>query len=191
MITKSSEGIELNRIMAGESHHPLVYFLLVGDRVKIGTSTNLRNRVSAMSMSMKDVVLIIPGGADVERELHRKYAKHRIHPQREWFNVRGGLYCLLARTELPPTPDPLSPDVDEPRYTLTAAVREGIITQPLSSLRTAKWRAAKLGKAWPGGPMYTLDELRAIVKLYWSWSDITVPESTEGSPADSVVMTCE
>lgn len=66
------------------SHGPLVYVIRNGNRVKIGTTTHLKNRVAALSLRLSDVLLTVPGGQDKERELHRRFAEHRIGTS-EWF----------------------------------------------------------------------------------------------------------
>ena len=67
-------------------HEPLVYFIRNGSRIKIGTSTNVRSRVRALSLRPEDILLTLPGGADVERSYHRKFSALRID-NTEWFRV--------------------------------------------------------------------------------------------------------
>lgn len=93
----SAQGIELARIIAGDTHAPVVYFLTVGDRVKIGTSKCLRSRISSLSMRLAQVAVIVPGGVDVEHEFHERFADYRIWPEREWFWLRGRLSVFVGR----------------------------------------------------------------------------------------------
>lgn len=68
----------------GGAHGPVVYFADAGARIKIGFSTNLRNRLRSLSLQEKDVVLLLQGGLTLERALHDNFAKERIDST-EWF----------------------------------------------------------------------------------------------------------
>lgn len=60
-----------------------VYYVRFGDRVKIGTSTGLRNRLSGVP---HDTLLAVePGSYDVERGRHGQFAQYRI--KGEWFQA--------------------------------------------------------------------------------------------------------
>lgn len=61
-----------------------VYFIRVGDRVKIGTSVNPAQRAVALSLRVKDVIAVMEGDRKVEKSLHAKFAEHRIDDT-EWF----------------------------------------------------------------------------------------------------------
>lgn len=63
---------------------PWVYFIKVGDRVKIGTSVNPAQRAVALSLRIKDVLAVMEGDRKLERSLHIKFAQHRID-NTEWF----------------------------------------------------------------------------------------------------------
>jgi hypothetical protein len=71
-------------------HGPLIYFVRNGDRVKIGTSTNVRNRMSSLSLRITDVVLLLEGGRPTEQLLHRKFADLRVGDT-EWFHFTGAV----------------------------------------------------------------------------------------------------
>ena len=58
-----------------------VYFIRYRDRVKIGTTTNVIKRLA--SLPYDEVLAVVNGGRDVEREWHDKYHQHR--DQGEWF----------------------------------------------------------------------------------------------------------
>lgn len=66
------------------AHGPVVYFVDAGSRVKIGHSTNMRNRVRGLSLQQKDILLLLQGGLTLERALHDTFAKERIDST-EWF----------------------------------------------------------------------------------------------------------
>ncbi|MFJ2292117.1 GIY-YIG nuclease family protein [Streptomyces sp. NPDC087894] len=65
-------------------HGPRVYFLRNGDRIKIGYTTNLRDRLAALCLRADSVVLLLQGGRDLEGALHRYFSEHRT-PGTEWF----------------------------------------------------------------------------------------------------------
>lgn len=65
-------------------HADVVYFILNGNRVKIGTTTNLRNRVRALSLPCRNVIAVIPGGRSEEADLHAVLFRLRIG-KTEWF----------------------------------------------------------------------------------------------------------
>lgn len=171
------EKIELARVLAGKSHAPLVYFLRIGDRVKIGTSTNLAVRVNSLSVSLTDVTHVVPGGVETERALHARWEKYRVHENREWFHVRGSLAAFLRPEVLRQVKRrPASPRVPRPRpgprpgppvkvqppqtpsgYTLAGAAREGIVPMTPDALRQAKRRDPDFPAGNDG--RWTADEL--------------------------------
>lgn len=65
-------------------HADVVYFVLNGNRVKIGTTTNLRNRVRALSLPSSNVIAVVPGGRNKEADLHAALSHLRIG-RTEWF----------------------------------------------------------------------------------------------------------
>jgi len=65
----------------------VVYFMRLGDLIKIGYTTNLRQRVS--SINPEEVLATEPGGRARERELHKRFAALRVHG--EWFRHEGEL----------------------------------------------------------------------------------------------------
>ena len=81
---------------------PGIYFLLQGDRLKIGRSKNIRARVnrSNLTFAAYDTVLLawLPGGAREESALHGRFS--RLHVRGEWFLFAGALRqydCELRR----------------------------------------------------------------------------------------------
>jgi hypothetical protein len=76
-----------------EQHPPVVYYMRVGNRVKIGFSTNLTSRIS--DVMPEEVLATEPGGPDVERARHRQFADLRV--AREWFRYEGPLVEHVAR----------------------------------------------------------------------------------------------
>lgn len=71
-------------VWAQSSHQSVVYFLANGDRVKIGVSTNVAARVSALSFRKGNVLLLLQGGYDLEADLHDHFQADRVG-RTEWF----------------------------------------------------------------------------------------------------------
>ena len=61
-----------------------VYYLRVGDRVKIGTSRNLEQRIRSYPPG-SELLATEPGGFDVERKRCRQFTRYLVGGQ-EWFN---------------------------------------------------------------------------------------------------------
>lgn len=79
-----------------QSTHPsVVYFLANGNRVKIGTSTNLRSRVSALSLRRNDALLVLDGDHNLEADLHRIFNDDRVGGT-EWFTLSPLLQSFIA-----------------------------------------------------------------------------------------------
>ncbi|MEU2851768.1 GIY-YIG nuclease family protein [Streptomyces syringium] len=76
-------------------HPSLVYFIRNGNRVKIGTTTDLRRRIRTLALRSEHVVLIERGGRELEREFHERFAKYR-DGKTEWFRDVGTLNAYIA-----------------------------------------------------------------------------------------------
>jgi hypothetical protein len=65
----------------------LVYYVRIGDHVKIGTTTNLTARLNALQVDRIPGALLgtEEGGRDVERMRHRQFEADRIDSRRELF----------------------------------------------------------------------------------------------------------
>lgn len=79
----------MNRV----KHDPLVYYALREGLVKIGTTTGLAHRMSALDIDR--VLAIEPGSEDVERRRHAQFAG--FHAYREWFHPGEE---LIAHTDV-------------------------------------------------------------------------------------------
>lgn len=66
---------------------PVVYYLRFGDRIKIGTTSDLRSRLAALPPG--DLLAIEPGTYDLERQRHTQFALH--HLAGEWFQDGAAL----------------------------------------------------------------------------------------------------
>lgn len=76
-------------------HAPLVYFIRNGNRVKIGTSTEVKRRIRTLALRAENVVLLLNGGQALERSLHKQFADLRIG-NTEWFAYDGALIDFIA-----------------------------------------------------------------------------------------------
>lgn len=72
---------------------PVVYYMMIGQMVKIGTSANLVQRID--QIGPMDVLAVEAGGVEVERERHRQFGRLRCH--REWFYFRGDLPAHIGQ----------------------------------------------------------------------------------------------
>lgn len=80
-------------------HTAIVYFLRNGDRIKIGTTTDLHARVRRLSLRMDNLALAIPGDRTVERQMHQAFKSLRVG-NTEWFKNTGELASFIrGRTE--------------------------------------------------------------------------------------------
>jgi hypothetical protein len=68
----------------------VVYFAQMGDCVKIGYATDLRKRIAALCLPMSAVIATMPGGRDLESDLHARFARSRID-RSEWFTITPDL----------------------------------------------------------------------------------------------------
>jgi len=73
---------------------PIVYFIRGHERVKIGTTTNLKRRLTAMSQPPDVVMATIPGDRNVERQMHTRFAHLRID-RTEWFRMEPDLAAFI------------------------------------------------------------------------------------------------
>lgn len=97
--------IENAASLFGYAHASVVYFITNGSRVKIGTTQNLRKRVSTLCLRVDDIALVLHGDQTYERSLHERFAEHRAGDT-EWFALAGDLAAFVAaggdRTALAP-----------------------------------------------------------------------------------------
>lgn len=76
-------------------HAPLVYFIRNGNRMKIGTSTELKRRIRTLALRAENVALLLNGGKPLERDLHKQFADLRIG-NTEWFAYDGALITFVT-----------------------------------------------------------------------------------------------
>lgn len=79
-----------------------VYFLQMDNAdayVKIGYSNNINGRVADLQVSSPyDIVLVdrLPGDRELERNLHRRFARYRVRG--EWFRPSQEIFDFLKQT---------------------------------------------------------------------------------------------
>lgn len=80
---KFQESHRLHKIATQRNLMDIVYYLQFGDRIKIGTTTDMQSRMTSLPW---DVVLAIePGGRTLETQRHQQFAAYRIRG--EWFRM--------------------------------------------------------------------------------------------------------
>jgi hypothetical protein len=86
---------EVQKWLDAPSH---VYFILSDRRVKIGVSTNWRERVDSIIRSSShdaQLILVVPGDRSYEQGLHDLFEDYRANG--EWFDCEGKLLEFLLR----------------------------------------------------------------------------------------------
>jgi hypothetical protein len=76
--------------MPAGKHAPLVYFIRNGNRMKIGTTTDLKRRIRTLALREENVALLVNGDQRVERSYHKQFADLRVG-RTEWFAYEGTL----------------------------------------------------------------------------------------------------
>lgn len=88
---------------------PLVYFIRLGPYVKIGTSVDVLARIGALSLAPGNLLAVIPGSYNVERQTHQQYA--RLRAFREWFYFQDELMKHVIDLQRAAVEDFTAPDV--------------------------------------------------------------------------------
>lgn len=84
----------------------LVYFLLSGNRVKIGTTTDVTSRLSYYKPGLPDdteVLGILDGGREKELEIHTRFAASRVRG--EWFEATPDILSWARHNTTPYFPE--------------------------------------------------------------------------------------
>jgi hypothetical protein len=76
-------------------HASLVYFISNGNRMKIGTSTELKRHIRTLALRAENVALLLDGGKPLERKYHDQFADLRIG-NTEWFAYESPLTDFIA-----------------------------------------------------------------------------------------------
>ncbi|MEV8248086.1 GIY-YIG nuclease family protein [Streptomyces rochei] len=89
-------AIAPDTVWGQSSHPPIVYFMTNGDRVKIGVSTNITARVSALSLRRSNAALLLNGDGKLESALHAHFDSDRVG-RTEWFLLSVRIKDYIAR----------------------------------------------------------------------------------------------
>lgn len=65
----------------------VVYYMRIGERVKIGTTTNLKKRMA--SIGPEELLATEPGWYDLEKQRHAQFTHYRV--KGEWFRYEGAV----------------------------------------------------------------------------------------------------
>lgn len=144
----TGEVVEDVSALFREAHAPVVYFLRNGNRLKIGTSQNLRRRITSLSLRREDVVRVEHGDQEYERSLHRRFVELRVD-ETEWFELRGSLARYLGEPEAQPA-EPAEPEA-QPAAELHTQLDEPQTLTPVSTPASPQ-AAAPEPQAQPAEP---------------------------------------
>ena len=72
-----------------------VYYVRIGEHVKIGYSTNLKQRISQLRLQPTALLATEPGGRELEKERHRQFSADRIVSNREDFTLSPRLLAHI------------------------------------------------------------------------------------------------
>jgi hypothetical protein len=87
---KPAEPAAVRWTIPAGKHAPLVYFIRNGNRMKIGTTTELKRRIRTLALRAENVALLVDGDQRREREFHKQFADLRVG-RTEWFAYEGAL----------------------------------------------------------------------------------------------------
>ena len=86
------EMAEMGRKPTPRKFPPVIYYIRWGDRIKIGTSENVRQRLH--NLYHDEVLALEPGGRTLERRRHAQFADYKLPKYKEWFTVAPALIEL-------------------------------------------------------------------------------------------------
>lgn len=73
----------------------VIYYVRFGDKVKIGTTTNLRQRMA--SIPHDEILATEPGSYELEKIRHAQFGELRHTKRGEWFRYEGSLIEHVAQ----------------------------------------------------------------------------------------------
>lgn len=88
---RADQLLELGAALSQSTVDGVVYFVRFRDRIKIGHTTNLRQRLRAFPVD--EVLLTIPGSVEDEARCHAAFAHLRV--QGEWFTEGPELLAFI------------------------------------------------------------------------------------------------
>lgn len=112
-------------------HDSVVYFIANGGRVKIGYTTNLKSRLSALALRSDAVLLTLQGGPELERALHARFTQYR-NGNTEWFELSPEVFRYAsARNAATGAATPTAgAHVPDGRPSIAALVRDQVAVSP-------------------------------------------------------------
>lgn len=93
-IKAATRRFEVYQAERGNRTGAVVYYARIGDYIKIGYSTRLRNRLS--SLRVDQLLAYEPGSPELERQRHEEFATERIDRRRENFRPSDRLDAHIA-----------------------------------------------------------------------------------------------
>lgn len=75
----------------------LVYYVRIGEHIKIGTTTKIKSRMTALRVNNEDILAVEPGGRELEAQRHREFRAERIS-RREDFSPSDRLMAHIEAT---------------------------------------------------------------------------------------------
>jgi hypothetical protein len=115
--------------------HPyVIYFLRLGNRVKIGITKSLGARVLEFGLTRHQVVLLFDGDYQLEGSMHAHFAALRVDDT-EWFRLGPQLFAFIKHWNAQPAVGPLGGGEYQARWEdlEQIAARTGV---PVSTLRS-------------------------------------------------------
>lgn len=91
---EAEHAIEVQEVKRGNREPSLVYYARIGDYIKIGYSTRLRNRLN--SLRVDELLAVEPGAFDLEQQRHREFGADRMDLRRENFRPSDALLAHIA-----------------------------------------------------------------------------------------------
>lgn len=96
---KASRNRQRKRALRGADARSVVYFIGSGEGrpIKIGRASDVRQRLAVLqngSFEQLTILATVPGGVDVEREFHARFADLRMRG--EWFEPGEALLATVA-----------------------------------------------------------------------------------------------
>lgn len=85
---KPMASTEIDQIITGPPTPSVVYYVRMGNHVKIGTTTNLEKRMQSFYLDSDPDALLAtePGDVALERQRHVEFRAERVYANRELFN---------------------------------------------------------------------------------------------------------
>lgn len=136
-----------------ESRESVVYFIRGHERVKIGYTTDLPRRLASLSHAPDVVAATVPGGRDLERRLHMRFARYRIG-RTEWFHLNHEIEAYISELRGDGTAEQIDL-VDTGEAAAMCRVRPGTIRQWAS-----RGLLTRHGKDGAGRTLYDVREVK-------------------------------